>query len=319
MQEPSVLLVLLDGLGDLPCPELVRLTPLEAAHTPNLDRIAVEGASGTIYPLGPGVAPSSELAHFAYFGYSRYPFPGRAVLEGLGRSLALPLNAVVAFGGLVSTVEQDGCFYLQGQYRSAEDEEAQSLLASVREYRAEELTLRLQILERGDALMFIDGPASEEITDTDPFSTDHPVLEAQSYQSATDPESAAATSRALNAYLGWAHQCLKQHPVNLERQARGLVPLDMLVTKWIGRFRPIPSFKEYTGMRGAIVASSRLYQGFAALLGMTFRYVPPDPDPAKEMRQKLAQALALLRQGLLRVWTGGWQGCGRTRNSWIGR
>jgi 2,3-bisphosphoglycerate-independent phosphoglycerate mutase len=297
MKEHTVLLVLLDGLGDLPCPELAGRTPLEAANTPNLDRMAAEGASGVIYPLGPGMAPSSELAHFAYFGYSRYPFPGRAVLEGLGRGLTLPPNAVVTFAGLVSTVERHGCLYLQGPYRSAEDEEARRLLASVREYRAAGLALRLQILDGGDALLGIDGPASEEITDTDPFSTDHPVLQAQPYGRATDPEAAAITARVLNAYLGWVHQRLKQHPVNQERQARGLLPLDMLVTRWTGRTRPLPSFRQYTGMRGAIVASSRLYRGFAVLLGLEFRHVPPSSDPAAEMRQKLAQALTLVRQG----------------------
>jgi 2,3-bisphosphoglycerate-independent phosphoglycerate mutase len=71
----QVLLVLLDGVADRVYDELGGRTPLEAAATPNLDRIADTGASAWVYPIGPGLAPPSELPRFHLFGYADYPFP----------------------------------------------------------------------------------------------------------------------------------------------------------------------------------------------------------------------------------------------------
>ena len=52
--------------------------------------------------------PSSELAHFALFGYAAQRFPGRAVLEAAGAGIALPPDAVAAYAALRSVVERDG-------------------------------------------------------------------------------------------------------------------------------------------------------------------------------------------------------------------
>jgi hypothetical protein len=60
-----IVLVILDGLGDRPIPELGDRTPAEAAHTPHLDALARAGASGWHLPFGWGLAPASERAHWA--------------------------------------------------------------------------------------------------------------------------------------------------------------------------------------------------------------------------------------------------------------
>ena len=105
---PAVL-VILDGLGDRPVPELGGRTPAEAARTPVLDELARRGASGWHVPLGPGRAPSSELAHWALLGYEDRPFPGRAVLEGLGAGLEVPEGIAVVHAALrTSRVDGDG-------------------------------------------------------------------------------------------------------------------------------------------------------------------------------------------------------------------
>ena len=65
----KILLVLLDGIGDRIYCELGERTPLEAADTPHLDRIAAEGASAAVYPLEPGFAPAPAAA-------GRGPRPG---------------------------------------------------------------------------------------------------------------------------------------------------------------------------------------------------------------------------------------------------
>ncbi|HEY0579663.1 MAG TPA: alkaline phosphatase family protein [Candidatus Nitrosocosmicus sp.] len=78
--------VLLDGIGDLPCPDLNNLTPLEAANTPNLDIIAQNGISGEVTSVGKGIAPQSDIAVFNMLGYNFKDnnYVGRGVVECLG-------------------------------------------------------------------------------------------------------------------------------------------------------------------------------------------------------------------------------------------
>jgi len=75
-----IVVVLLDGLADRAQPSLGGRTANEVADTPNLDRLAADGSCGVLYSLGPGRAPSSELAHWAILGFRAEEFPGRAVL-----------------------------------------------------------------------------------------------------------------------------------------------------------------------------------------------------------------------------------------------
>src|ERR671935_2594491 len=80
--------VCLDGLGDDPVPELGDRTPLEAARTPILDRLASEGRQGLVYTVGRDVAPESDIAVIAILGYDpRHDHPGRGVLEALGSGM----------------------------------------------------------------------------------------------------------------------------------------------------------------------------------------------------------------------------------------
>ena len=78
--------VLLDGVGDLPHPDLGGRTPLEAARTPVLDRIARGGAMGEVISVGKGIAPESDIAVFNMLGYrfNHADYAGRGVIEAIG-------------------------------------------------------------------------------------------------------------------------------------------------------------------------------------------------------------------------------------------
>ena len=66
----KIIYVILDGIGDLPHPSFDGLTPLEAANTPNLDYLAINGMMGEVITVGKGIAPQSDIAVFNMLGYN---------------------------------------------------------------------------------------------------------------------------------------------------------------------------------------------------------------------------------------------------------
>ena len=100
-----LLLVVLDGMGDRPVQELGGLTPLEAATTPSLDRLAHQGQVGLIEPIFTGPFPTSKEAHLSLFGYSLQKWNmGRGVFEAAGLGMKLR-KGDIAFRGNWATVD----------------------------------------------------------------------------------------------------------------------------------------------------------------------------------------------------------------------
>src|ERR1700757_2979942 len=93
----KLVLMVLDGLGDIATREQNFLTPLEAATTPNLDKLARESAQGRMIPVAPGITPGSGPGHLGLFGYDPLEYQvGRGVIEALGLGLELKAGDVAA-------------------------------------------------------------------------------------------------------------------------------------------------------------------------------------------------------------------------------
>src|SRR2546426_279483 len=95
--DAKLLLLVLDGVGDVATREQGYLTPLEAAATPNLDALSKDSAQGRMVPVAPGITPGSGPGHLALFGYDPLEFQvGRGVIEALGLGLELRGGDVAA-------------------------------------------------------------------------------------------------------------------------------------------------------------------------------------------------------------------------------
>src|SRR5438445_9213208 len=93
----KLVLLVLDGLGDVATREQGFVTPLEAAATPNLDALSKDAAQGRILPVAHGITPGSGPGHLALFGYDPLEFQvGRGVIEALGLGLDLRAGDVAA-------------------------------------------------------------------------------------------------------------------------------------------------------------------------------------------------------------------------------
>jgi 2,3-bisphosphoglycerate-independent phosphoglycerate mutase len=252
-----IVLVLLDGLGDRAHDVLGGRTANEAASTPNLDAFAAAGSCGVLYAVGPGRAPSSEVAHWSMLGYRPDEFPGRAVFEALGRGQSVSDEHVFAYAALRPAERRRDGWWLTGRPDPERDaDEAARLLERCDGIEVDGLTFALEHVWRGEAVLRIAGGADERVTDTDAFFRErHPLLRPR----ALVPEA----ERTAAACERWTREAIAR----LDGERFGVITL-----KWFGRPRRVTSFRERHGIGGAFAAQSPFLRG----LGRTLELDPHD-------------------------------------------
>lgn len=249
----KIVMVVMDGLGGLPDPK-TGLTELEAAVTPNLDRLAATSALGLHLPVAPGVTPGSGPGHLALFGYDPLEWNiGRGVLSALGVGFELK-EGDVATRLNFATVDSEGRITDRRAGRPSDDENRR-LVAKLRDnvqapggvqiFFESEKEHRVVLIFRGRAL-------SAELEDTDPQETGVPPLPVKA-QNQSAEETAGIVQKVLDA----ARETLKDEPAANALLARGFAAY--------GRY---PTMQERFKLRCLAIARYPMYRGVARLVGM---------------------------------------------------
>ncbi|MBC8250854.1 MAG: 2,3-bisphosphoglycerate-independent phosphoglycerate mutase [Candidatus Nitrosopelagicus sp.] len=125
----KIVYVLLDGVGDLPHPDIENRTPLQAAKTPNMDKLAKNGKMGEVISVGKGIAPESDIAVFNMLGYKFHhtDYAGRGVIEAIGTGIDFK-DGDLALRGNFSTLDEKDVIIDRraGRYIEREDAKAVS-------------------------------------------------------------------------------------------------------------------------------------------------------------------------------------------------
>jgi 2,3-bisphosphoglycerate-independent phosphoglycerate mutase len=296
--------VLLDGCGDRPVPELNYATPLEAAYTPNLDRIASRSKLGRVTTVGKGVAPESDIAVFNMLGYSfATGYPGRGVIEAVGSGLRLKDGDLALRANLASA--KGPVIVDRRAGRNLTQDEADRLAGELNEIRlSADFEFKATISYRGVLVIRGDGPLSASISNTDPayarvggFGA---AREASGPERVTRcvPESrdegAIKAAKLVNEFSVLAQKKLNASEVNRERIRLGKLPANMVLLRDAGDHLPrLISFEEKYDMKGTALVEMPAEVGIAKLLGMK---MVPIKD-RKDIKEKATLFSSELREG----------------------
>jgi 2,3-bisphosphoglycerate-independent phosphoglycerate mutase len=252
----KIVLLVMDGVGDLPDPAHGGHTPLAAARTPNLDTLTPRAALGRLLPVAPGITPGSGPGHLALFGYDPITTRvGRGVLEALGAGMELRDGDVAARANFC-TVEGDGIVSDRRAGRIASEVCARLVSTLAREAaRVEDVEVVLKAGKGHRFVAVLRGPGlSGEVSDADPHHEGAPIPPARAL--AADA-AAGKTARIVNAFVKRAAEVLRaERPANAALM-RGLSARPLL-----------PGYRERFKLRAAAIAAYPMYRGVAQLAGM---------------------------------------------------
>jgi len=251
--DSKILLCVLDGLGDLPGLDRSD-TPLEAAHTPNLDALAAAGTSGLFTPVAAGVTPGSGPGHLALFGYDPATYQvGRGVLSALGVEFDLQPGDVAARLNFC-TLDAEGRITDRRAGRIATDVNRARLARLRTEVTAPDgvqLFWETESEHRG-LLVLRGADLYDDLEDTDPQITGVPPLAAE----ASTPR-AHRTATLVGEIISSAMQVLSDTP-----------PANGLLLRGFASLPDWPDVESRYGLRALAVTKYPMYRGVAKLVGM---------------------------------------------------
>lgn len=301
----KIILVLLDGLGDRSYRALNYRTPLEAANTPNLDRLAELGGNGLFHPSSLGLCFPSETAHFLLFGYDLKKFPGRGLLEAVGEGVSFDNDDVLVLAHISGVIWRNnipvltlGRDHIKGTFK-----DIGRLYALIGNFKSDGISIRLQQTRRNDAILVLNGPVSPYISDSDPIIREKPISKIVPLADNPEPEKSIQTSEALNHYLTFCYHQLKKTEIKYPSHVLKPPAEYFLVTQRSGRRIHLPPFQQRWGLNGLMIASASVYGGLAHELGIDFQLVRDSDDPGMDLKDRIRLALSDTTHDFIHVHT----------------
>jgi 2,3-bisphosphoglycerate-independent phosphoglycerate mutase len=288
----KILYIVLDGLGDLPIKDLGNKTPLEAALTPNLDRLAQSGKTGIVYPVAKGIAPESDIAVISLLGYDAHKYyTGRGPLEAFAEGSVIN-DGDLALRVNFATVAEDGKTIKDRRVgRNLTTDEATALSKEINS----KVTLSSATFEFKNTIghrgvLVIRGMRSRLsgwITNTDPAYEREGVfgvakekfenLVAQSQPMPGYENSAEAREAALllNEFTQKSYKVLNECAVNKKRLSENKMPGNVILSRDAGDHLPkFPRIDTLYNIRFGSFVQMPVEKGIALLTGMEIIAVP---------------------------------------------
>ncbi|MHA1792256.1 MAG: 2,3-bisphosphoglycerate-independent phosphoglycerate mutase [Promethearchaeota archaeon] len=287
MDEKKCIMVVIDGMADLPMKALDGKTPLEKARTPFLDKIAQEGKTGYVHSIGFWKVGGSDTSHLALLGYDPWNvYTGRGPIEVAGTGVEL-LPGDVSIRCNYCTVDDDmnllerTAGYVREGINELQDAINNQVVLSDKNVKFEfrnSQDYRCVVYFRGRGI-------SASISDMDPsydiitnsveersdIKQNPRIVDCRSKDGTTESKHMADL---LNEWVKKVHDTLKNHPVNLKRVKEGKPPANCVMPRGAGSTPKLDAFESKWGIKGSCVAGTGLIKGIGQLARMNVPDVP---------------------------------------------
>jgi 2,3-bisphosphoglycerate-independent phosphoglycerate mutase len=272
-----------DGMADYPVEALNGRTPLMVAKTPHMDWMAKHGEVGLVRTVPEGFNPGSEIANLSIFGYDPICYyTGRGPLEAASLGIKLQPGDI-AFRCNLVTLRDQGDKTIMEDFAAGHitNDEAREIISDLnQEIGTEEIRFyagvsyrHLMVLKNG-AGKFSNLEKLELIPPHDILDKEitHflPGMEGQDKYRNSEGNGGAEILSLMNR----SRQLLKNHPVNLSRERKGLKPANSIWLWGQGRSPQMITFKERFGIEGYVISAVHLLKGIGIYAGLEVLEVP---------------------------------------------
>ena len=257
--------LIIDGASDWPIAAHGGKTCLELAHTPNMDAMAKAGIVGLLHTVPPKMEPSSACACMSVLGYDpRVYYRGRSAIEAHGMRVPVNEGESIFRCNLVAVRNGKMWSYSCGHISTGE---GQALIATLNEklgndevqlYPGVSYRHLCKIKGREDTLLASCTPPHDI--------PDKPIAKFLPKGPGSD---------MLRELMARSELVLRDHPVNIERRARGDIPATMIWLFWgSGKIPDMPAFKEAYGLDAAVISGVDIVRGLARMTGIEVLDIP---------------------------------------------
>jgi 2,3-bisphosphoglycerate-independent phosphoglycerate mutase len=309
----KLIMVAIDGMGDLPIAELGNRTPLEAAKTPNLDFLAKKGRTGLMYTVRKGVAPESDVAVISLLGYDPFEYStGRGIIEAVGAGIDVK-DGDLALRCNFATLGRGKAIIDRRVKRTLTTEEATELSEAANseiELESCPSTFEFRNTLGHRAVLVLKSKHKEKclssnITNSDPaytmvngigVATPHVEMVLKKSLPLDDTEEAINSANLVNEFIEKTYELWENHAVNVKRAAEGKLKANCVLTRDAGS--QLPRFfninKRYN-VNFAALADMHAESGIAHLAGMQATLLPPPSgDLEKDCEVRVKKLLDIL-------------------------
>jgi len=281
----KIVFVLLDGVGDLPHPDLKGKTPLEAAITPNMDRLTRNGSMGQVISVGKGIAPESDIAVFNMLGYKfeHINYAGRGVIEAIGVGIDFQ-DGDLALRGNFATLDKEGRIIDRRAGRKIEREDVENIAKEIEQKikfsnSNASVVVAPTIGHRVVVKLRDSKPLSSEISNTDPA---YARIDGMGVAKAVGDflkiekcipleQSTSATNAAnlVNEFTSQSLEIMKKSDVNKRRSEENKKLLSCILLRDAGNKHPnVKSINELHSMNFSCIVDMPVEVGISNVLKM---------------------------------------------------
>ena len=256
------IVILGDGMADMPVPELGGMTPLEKAYKPNIDLLAKKGVVGMVKTIPDGMPAGSDTANLSVMGYDpKKYYSGRSPLEAASIGVKLNNSDVTYRCNLVTLSDEEkyeDCTMLDYSAGEISTEEADQLICALKKHVEKDGVELYTGVSYRHCLVLRNADTGTELTPPHDISL-KPILEYV-------PKGGNAA--LLYNIMKKSREVFSEHPVNKKRIADGKNPATSVWFWGEGRKPSLPLFYNEHNLKGTVISAVDLIKGIAKCAGM---------------------------------------------------